>query len=370
MKIKDKKPTIWAFHLYNDFSGSPKVLTDVLEGLLDMEYQVLLFSSRGGVLDYLKKYEGIEFNEVPYKFYANSALKTILAFIKANILDFCKVLFSNRRGERVIYINTILPFGAALAGKIRGNRVIYHYHENSQVKGRIYRLLTGIMKRVADKIICVSATQQKMLGVTDKAVVVANGIRDNFRKSLEPNFIEAFKRKNILLLASLKEYKGVREFITLAKWLPQYNFTLVLNESEDQCQNFMIKEKAEKILNLKVFSRSEDVIPFYNAASIVVNMSDNRFFIETFGLTILEGMSAGLPVIAPTVGGPAELVKDDYNGRKVDVTDLNGIKNTIIQWLEDEDLYVSLAANALESTVGYTSENMVTSICHIIEDKK
>lgn len=41
------------FHLFNDYSGSPKVLKMILEGLLKKGCQVDLVSSTGGVLDEL-----------------------------------------------------------------------------------------------------------------------------------------------------------------------------------------------------------------------------------------------------------------------------------------------------------------------------
>lgn len=40
--------------------------------------------------------------------------------------------------------------------------------------------------------------------------------------------------------------------------------------------------------NIHIISRLEDVAALYNAASIVVNLSDKKRFIETFGLTALE----------------------------------------------------------------------------------
>ena len=57
--------------------------------------------------------------------------------------------------------------------------------------------------------------------------------------------------------------------------------------------------------NLQILSRQEDVTSFYNKATIVLNLSDKHRFVETFGLTALEAMSAGLPVIVPTEGGIA-----------------------------------------------------------------
>ena len=46
---------IVAFHIYNDYSGSPKVLSMVVKGLLNKGCQVdLLTSCRGGILDELE----------------------------------------------------------------------------------------------------------------------------------------------------------------------------------------------------------------------------------------------------------------------------------------------------------------------------
>ena len=44
---------IICFHLFNDYSGSPKVLKMVLQGILDKGYEVDLITSKGGVLDEL-----------------------------------------------------------------------------------------------------------------------------------------------------------------------------------------------------------------------------------------------------------------------------------------------------------------------------
>lgn len=61
------------------------------------------------------------------------------------------------------YINTLLPVGPALAGRIMGKRVVYHYHENAFVKGTFYKVLATIMQKLAHEIICVSEYQASFL---------------------------------------------------------------------------------------------------------------------------------------------------------------------------------------------------------------
>ena len=57
---------IICFHLFNDYSGSPKVLKTVLEGLLRKGYRVDLVTSKGGVLDELMGYENLHMHHYSY----------------------------------------------------------------------------------------------------------------------------------------------------------------------------------------------------------------------------------------------------------------------------------------------------------------
>lgn len=121
--------------------------------------------------------------------------------------------------------------------------------------------------------------------------------------------------------------------------------------------------------NLQIVSRQNDVAPFYNEASIVLNLSDKRRFVETFGLTALEAMSAGLPVIVPTKGGIAEMVEDGVNGYKIDVQELEKIESHITTLLSDRDSYLQLAGKALEYSRNFNDEKMISGIVSVLESE-
>lgn len=121
--------------------------------------------------------------------------------------------------------------------------------------------------------------------------------------------------------------------------------------------------------NLQIVSRQNDVAPFYNEASIVLNLSDKRRFVETFGLTALEAMSAGLPVIVPTRGGIAEMVEDGVNGYKIDVQELEKIESHITTLLSDRDSYLQLAGKALEYSRNFNDEKMISGIVSVLESE-
>ena len=121
---------IVCFHLFNDYSGSPKVLKMVLEGMLRKGYRIDLVSSQSGILDELLSYENLHKHTYPYRFSNNPAV-TMLRYCVVQLYTFLLAFRWLFHKEVVFYINTLLPVGPALAGRLMGKRVVYHYHENA-----------------------------------------------------------------------------------------------------------------------------------------------------------------------------------------------------------------------------------------------
>ena len=118
--------------------------------------------------------------------------------------------------------------------------------------------------------------------------------------------------------------------------------------------------------NLDIHPRTDEVATYYNEASVVVNLSDKRLFIETFGMTALEAMTNGLPTVVPTEGGIAEVVEDGKNGYKIDVSELDKIELCIDRVLTDKNHYDRLSANALIQSKKYEMDAMVDSIIKLL----
>lgn len=355
---------IVCFHLFNDFSGSPKVLHGIVEGIANNGLNVELITSRGGVLDSIKA-PNLTRRIYSYRF-SPKGWVTMLRYSWVQALTFLWALRYVFKKDHVFYINTILPIGPAIAGKLTGKRVVYHYHENAMVKSGFYRILAKVMEHIADEIVCVSVYQASFLNRKNGVTVIPNTLNEDFIKKLHPNAPEAFERKNILMLSSLKEYKGTKEFLQLASAMPQFSFTLVINDSQEAIDQWLKNEKISPTDNIGIHPRTSDVASVYNSASLVLNLSNPSLFIETFGLTALEAMADSLPVIVPTVGGIAEMVKDGYNGYKIDCRDTDKLIDKITRVLTDKELYLKLAANAHETSRKFNRENTLKSIISVL----
>ena len=223
-----------------------------------------------------------------------------------------------------------------------------------------------MMERLANRIICVSEYQASFLICKEKVTVIPNALPEAFVKRQKPDPEAAFERKTELMLGSLKEYKGTTEFIQLSQRMPQYNFILVINDTQENIDGYLSEKHYTSEENLVLYPCQADVAKFYQQASVVLNLSDKRQFIETFGLTALEAMTAGLPVIVPTEGGIAEMVDDGINGYKIDVADLDKIEQHIQELLTDKTKYVEMAEQALACAKRFDANEMIDQITRII----
>lgn len=356
---------IVCFHLFNDYSGSPQVLRTVIEGLLERGYHIDLVTSRGGVLDELAGKENLQMRQYNYRFARNKFIRSMrYAWVQLQV--FFIALGYMFKKDTVIYINTILPVGAAIGGRLACKKVVYHYHENAKAKSTAYRILAKIMQLIASEIICVSQYQRSFLRRKRRVSVIPNALNKRFTAKLKPDSERAFENQRVLMLGSLKEYKGTKEFIAIAGKMNKYNFELVINDSQENIDRYLNENRIIPTENLTIHPQQDDVAPFYDRASLVLNLSDKRLFVETFGLTALEAMTAGLPVIVPTVGGIAEMVTDGENGYRIDSQDCEEVKKCIENILRNKDVFVNLSNNALAKSRLYDAVRMIDNIATIL----
>nr|WP_315170909.1 glycosyltransferase family 4 protein [uncultured Flavobacterium sp.] len=342
---------IIAVHLVNDFSESSKVLKQLIQGWTKNNINAELYTGRGrkGFLSNL--------TQTTKHHYWYSSVKNpifrLISIVTSQCILFFKLLFNLKKSD-ILYINTVLPFGAAIAGKIRGCKIMYHIHDTS-LTPKIFKLfLFSIVKWTANEVVYVSnflATQEPL---KIKSNVIYNVLEKDFLNQCKGIKTTQKESKIILMICSLKANKGVSEFLHLAHLNRNYTFKLVLDASQKEIDNYFKLEYLPE--NLVIYPTPEDTHPFYREASIVLNLSDIRSSVETFGLTILEAMAYGLPTIVPPVGGVVELVKEGENGFLIDSKNIPLLTKRLNELLQNQALYQKMSATAKEQSRFFCQE--------------
>ncbi len=348
-------------HLYNDYSGSPLVLSTVIKGLQKEKIAVeVLTSSDEGFLtmqDVRQIYNQYQFRENKYLRLFNFLYSQICMFF---------AITKFRKEDVVVYVNTLLPFGAALAGKLFKKKVVYHIHETTVNPPALKKFLKYMAAVTASEIIYVSHYLKEKEGIKEvPATVIYNALSKAFIE--QANQLKIKRNQGhyiVLMICSLKDYKGVREFVDLAKVLPDLFFELVLNADESAIKQFFSTTKLPA--NLKLFPKQSNVHPFYERAKLVVNLSHPEKWVETFGMTLLEGMQYGIPGIAPPVGGCTEVIEDGVNGYQIDQRNQEEMVQRIAELAEDTALSNEFSANAKRMAEKFSVTKMQAAVMQVI----
>lgn len=334
-----------AAHLLNDYSGSPKVLMQLLKGWAKKNIETHLYtcSGREGFLSDIQK---VNNHFYWYKFAKNPFARLVFLTISQIILGI-KLFFFLKKTD-VLYVNTVLPFGAGIIGKIKGCKVIYHIHETSMKPLILKKFLFAIASWSATEVVYVSNFLANQEPTKNKKSVLYNVLEKSFAKQANLNLIKEKSEKIVLMICSLKAYKGVNEFLKLAQLNPKFTFKLVVNASQSEIDEYFKNDIIPS--NLIVYPTQKNTHPFYKEASVLVNLSNVNQWVETFGLTILEGMTYGLPTIVPPVGGVVELVDEGKNGYLIDSKNCVLISEKLNALFSNSALYNAMSKNAIEKS--------------------
>lgn len=171
----------------------------------------------------------------------------------------------------------------------------------------------------SDSLIASSMFEHNIIKKTYKlpSTIIQYGIDTKFFKPADIK-----KEYDLLFLGTTHELEGYPTLLKILKLLPKH-----------------IKPKI--ILgDIEYISDRKELLSLYQKSKIVLSLSKN----EPFGLTPLEAMACGVPVIAVNEGGYKETVKNDYNGFLVK-RDPKILTSKILQLLSDQKLYKQLSIN-------------------------
>ncbi|MFH1510280.1 MAG: glycosyltransferase family 4 protein [Candidatus Woesearchaeota archaeon] len=253
-------------------------------------------------------------------------------------------------GDRfdVIHCHDWMTYPAGIKAKeVTGLPLVVHIHatEFDRTGGNPNQVVYETEREgfhAADKILAVSNfTKQKVVyhyGIDPaKVEVVHNGVE--FAEQVPGPRIEK-RDKVVLFLGRITIQKGPEYFLYAARMVLniEKNVKFVVVGTGDM-ESFMIEKAAELGIADKVlfagFLRGKDIERAYRMADLYVMPSIS----EPFGITPLESMSNGTPVIISKQSGVSEVISHCL---KVDFWDVHELANKIVSVLRYEELHSCL----------------------------
>ncbi|WP_394200992.1 glycosyltransferase family 4 protein [Marinagarivorans algicola] len=354
-----KKSSIYLVHLFNDYSGSPRVLCDAVDALVDAGFDCnVLTSQHKGFLNNSKSKNIC----IPY-LRSNSRWLILFNFIFSQVYCFLVLAFllikERLNGSRAtVMVNTMLPFGAYMAAKVCRVQCIAYIHETSVTPRGLKLFLRAVIKACVSDVIYVSeylAKQEPFGGLN--STVIYNGLRRDLSASDAVNLQKKFDNKTLFFCGSPKSFKGIHQFFMLARHLPEFNLVAALNCEVSELTPLSV----DLPKNVTLFSRPSNLFDLYAGAFLVLNLSIPDECVETFGLSILEGMALGCPAIAPPVGGPCEIVNENV-GILIDCRNIEAIASFVIKLSSEYSLWAKYSEAAVLQASKFSAEQYSANI--------
>lgn len=209
-----------------------------------------------------------------------------------------------------------------------------------RLKRKVIALFDKSTAGSANKIIAVSgAVRDEMLKLgysEDKVEVVYSGIQDEKAAGYAENARSSIRKEDqIIAVGRLSKEKGFEDLIevigAIAPVLPEGKLKI----AGDGPMRDVLVDKIKKLGHsgrVELLGYVDDIGPLLLESSIMAAPSLH----ESFGLAIVEGMAAGLPIVASRIGGIPEVVRDGENGILVEAGDVKALANGLLTLLSDE----------------------------------
>lgn len=240
-----------------------------------------------------------------------------------------------------------------------------------------YRYIFSHAVKKASKIITPSFTVKNELIrqynlEEEKICPIYEGFESKFQKTENRNETEMILKKYmierpfVIYTGSVYPHKNIRRLITAVKQITCQDLKLVISCSRNIFLNRLneeiIKLKAKDKVILAGFIPDDELAQIYQASQAYIFPSLS----EGFGLTGIEAMAAGLPVVCSDI----PVFREIYNDAVLyfDPYDVNDMVQKITEIINHKSLRAKLIRNGKEAIKRYSWQQMVQNTLKIYEE--
>jgi glycosyltransferase involved in cell wall biosynthesis len=341
MNANHSKPRILYISTKSEIGGVTSHLMEFITNFRD-NYEIYLISGEEGLLTDTAAECGIEYHVVPTL--NNKA--GVMGDFKA--IAQCVRLIKKIQPDLVHMHSSKAGLVGRIAAQIANVPTIFTAHGWGFTPGlprSRQLLLWGIefsLAKLTDRILCVSKFDYDLalnsnVGDRSQLHYVYNGIADNALQA-QPETVTEDKKISIVMTARFAEQKDHALAIQACQYLPHYVEMVFVGDGH------LLPSAKQLAVDLGVSDRVKFLGNRLDVAEILAN---SQIFLllshyEGLPMSILEGMRAGLPVVASNVGGVCEQVIDGKNGWLVPRQDLDATVDALTKLINDPQLRQSM----------------------------
>ncbi|MFA6527981.1 MAG: glycosyltransferase family 4 protein [Candidatus Gracilibacteria bacterium] len=326
----------------NDLGGAEVHIVEVIKRLAERGYKLEVFVGIDDSIKTVLSHENISIHTVQYKrvknfysiFYARAALRQIRAFLRKNKVD---ILHSKQTfPQGYIAAKLKREFGLPLYQTIQNPLA---YKEELVIKGSVMKIMGSLWLKFAERWVkfamrntdlcgCVSSYSEEkaiMLGAK-KTMIIPNGVDTDIFYPMK----ERAGGYKIVTTSTLIPRNGidvlVRAFGHIAHTIPQATLEIAGDgPMEDELKHLVKELGVEGRVKFLGTLPHEKVPDLLRSADLFVRPSRA----EGFGVSFVEAMACGVPVITCPSGGIVDFVVDGKTGIFVRPDDPKGLADAI-----------------------------------------
>ena len=235
-------------------------------------------------------------------------------------------------------IPIVMKFYSAEMALVRKNMLLKYFTKWIIKKGNYY---------IANS----SYTASLVRDITGITPVVIPDAYDFPTEVNKPIFPETKRPKNLLFVGRLVERKGVEYLIRAIPYIRrEIDVRLKIIGGGPLLNNLKELAKQLKVDDIVEFSgivSNEEKDKAYRECDLFILPAcfDKKGDTEGLGVVLLEALSYGKPVIASSVGGIVDIVKNGKTGILVKEKEPKEIARAVLKLLSDKNLYLKIAEN-------------------------
>jgi glycosyltransferase involved in cell wall biosynthesis len=244
---------------------------------------------------------------------------------------------------------------------------------NRTFRSMMYKNLANTIRscKHADKIVTFSEFMRNQIVIwygvrREKIAVIPNGV-DLKRFNVSTNGKRLDGDPAILYFGYLSNLKGIDLMIDaiskLHLELPNLKLHLVGHGNKTYFEMLAKKKHVENAVIFHGYADPGTAPLYYRSADFCIFPS--RF---NYGITLLESMASGVPVIASNCGGTLEIISHGENGLLFEPENVDELPKAILALTQDPNLRKRLSSNALKTIANYSWEKIAIKYLSLYND--